>query len=261
MSKAIEKLRDGGKALEAERRLMNEALKRLGRNRLQSGAESRPLERRAAARLIFGLDLTQSREASLAQARIATAAMFGAIRAIGRIAMKLVYYRGTQECRESQWCADAEILCRSMLGLSCEAGATQIARLLRRVLAMEETLSGVVFVGDHCEDNADELVALGQKLRDRAIPLFVFHECADHDQRSLEAKPLFRRIAELSGGVYVEFKPDSGEVLRELLSGVAAFSAAGAKGVERLALPRTTEARDLRGRLLLGPAGDADKAW
>jgi hypothetical protein len=207
---------------------------------------------RKNGRLIFGLDLTGSREHSLRHARIATAAMFDVIKAIGAVAVKLVYYRGTDECRESKWYVDPEILSRSMRRLSCETGQTQIARLLRLALAETETISGVVFVGDHCEDDPRVLFELAQTLGRKYIPLFVFHECADHDERSLQAKPIFKRMSELSGGVYVEFKPDSGAVLRELLSSVAALSAGGLEGVERMALPTTSEARQLRGRLLLG---------
>jgi hypothetical protein len=244
MSKAIEKLRNGESALAAERRLMSEALARLGKT------EERRIAPRAG-RLIFGLDLTGSREAGLKQARIATAAMFEAIRTFGRIEIKLVYYRGTRECRESPWCADAHALCRSMLALSCERGNTQIVRLLRRVLDEREKLSAVLFVGDHCEENPEELLGLAEMLRGKAVPLFVFHECDDHDLWSLRAKPLFKRMAEISGGIYVEFKPDSGEVLKELLPSVAAFSTGGADGIARLALPRTTEARELRAKLML----------
>lgn len=244
MSDALKRLRDSEQALLAERRLMSEALARLGKT------EERRLAPRAG-RLIFGLDLTGSRAAGLKHARIATAAMFEAIRSFGRIEMKLVYYRGTNECRESPWCADAAVLCRSMLTLACECGNTQIARLLHCVLSQRERLSAVVFVGDQCEENPEELLALAEMLRGRAIPLFVFHECDDHDSRSLNAKPLFRRMAEISGGIYVEFKPDSGEVLKELLPSIAAFSTGGADGLAQLALPQTAQARDLRRKLML----------
>jgi hypothetical protein len=67
------------------------------------------------------------------------------------------------------------------------------------------------------------------------------------------AKPVFKRIADASGGVYVEFKPDSGTVLRELLANVGAFAAAGRDGVKQVALPKTAEARRLQVRLMLGP--------
>ena len=245
---ALQKLRGGKQALDAERERMNEAVARLGKTR-----EGRSLAQRAA-KLVFGLDLTGSREAGIRQARIATAAMFDAIARFGCIEMKLIYYRGTDECRASQWCADADVLCRSMLNLSCETGNTQIGKLLRAARGERDQIQGIVFVGDHCEEPVQEMLAVATLLRDERIPLYVFHECADWDERSLQAKPVFKRMAEISGGVYVEFRPDSGEVLRELLPTVAAVSAAGVEGIARLAPPRTPEARQLQGslRLLLG---------
>jgi hypothetical protein len=243
MSNVPEKWSKEEKALDVERRLMNEALAKLGKVEMKRGA----------GRLIFGLDLTSSREASLRHARIATAAMFDTIQAIGAVAVKLVYYRGN-ECRASEWHDDAAVVGRAMLRLSCEAGYTQIARLLRLALKEREKLSGVVFVGDHCEDDHDELLGLARTLGQCSTPLFMFHECTDNDERSLQAKPLFRRMAEVSGGVYVEFKPDSGAVLREVLSSVAAFAAGGADAVKQVGRAATPEARQLQARLLLGPA-------
>jgi len=255
MSNTLEKWRKEEVALQAERRLMNEALAMLGR------PGTRMTEARGPARLIFGLDLTGSREPGLKQARIATAAMFDAIKAIGKVFVKLVYYRGFDQCHESGWHDDPAILSKSMLSLSCEVGGTQIGRLLNRAMVEPEKLAGVVFIGDHCEENPDELASLAAQLGKKSIPIFVFHECADKDEHSLSAKPTFKRLAEASGGVYVEFKSDSGAVLKELMANVAAFSTGGMKSVERLALPSTAEARQLRGslRLMLGPGGDIER--
>jgi hypothetical protein len=252
MNNAVDRYGNNGGILSPERRRMNEALARLGDSDVKE-------TRRARGRLMVALDLTGSREHSLKQARVATAAMFDAIKALGAIAVKLVYYRGDNQCRASRWYTDPDIVSQAMRRLSCEAGYTQIARVLRLALAETETVCGLVFVGDHCEDNADELGELAGALGQRRIPLFVFHECADHDERSLSAKPVFKRMAGASGGVYCEFKPDSGAVLRELLANVGAHAAAGADGVRRVALPTTPEARQLQTRLL-GPGGaDAGK--
>ena len=245
---ALQKLNETRQALEMERRRMNDALASLNRAK-----EERALARRAG-RLIFGLDLTASRDAGIKHARIATAAMFDAIAAFGRVEMKLVYYRGIGECRQSQWCDSPDVLCRSMLKLACESGTTQIAKLLRLVLNEPERVSGIIFVGDHCEESPEEMHGVASLLRDKKIPLYLFHECGDLDPYALRAKPLFKRMAEITGGVYVEFKPDSGEVLKELLPTVAAVSTAGVVGIDRIPLPKTPEARQLQGslRLLLG---------
>jgi hypothetical protein len=252
MNNALDRCGNDGKALSPERQRMNEALARLGESEVR---ETSPLPRgQARGRLMVALDLTGSREHSLKQARRATSAMFDTIKALGAVAVKLVYYRGEDECRASQWHTNPDILCAAMRRLSTEAGETQIARVLRMALAEKGAISGVVFVGDHCEDDADELRELGAKLGKRSMPLFVFHECADDDERSLTAKPVFKLMAEASGGVYCEFKPDSGAVLRELLANVGALAAAGADGVRQVARPVTAEARQLQARLLLGPA-------
>jgi hypothetical protein len=250
MNNALDRYGNDGKAPSPERQRMNEALARLG------DIEVRETRR---GRLIVALDLTGSREHSLKQARIATAAMFDAIKALGAVAVKLVYYRGDDECRASQWQTDPDILTQAMRRLSVEAGETQIARVLRLALAEKGAVCGVVCVLDHCEDDPDELRELAAALRRRSLPLFVFHECADDDERSLTAKPVFKLMAEASGGVYVEFRSTAGAVLRELLATVGAHAAAGAGGVRQVARPMTAEARQLQTRLLLGPGGGDDR--
>jgi hypothetical protein len=241
------------KALDDEWRLMNAALDRLGQVEAREQSPARH-----GGRLIFGLDLTGSREASLRHARIATAAMFDTIEAVGAVAVKLVYYRGA-ECRAGAWHDDPGVVSKAMLRLSCKSGGTQIRKVLRFALDEEERLSGLVFIGDHCEEDADELAALAQKLGARKVPIFVFHEVADHDARSLDARPVFERMAEFSGGVYTEFKPDSGVILRELLATVAAFSAGGHEGLKQVGQPLTPEARQLRGSLLLLTDGNSGR--
>src|ERR1700677_5045317 len=109
--------------------LMNAAMQRLGlANRNTGGGLSAG---RCAGRLIVALDLTGSRAESLRQARKATAQMFAAIKAVGAVAVKLVYYRGEHECRAGAWHDDAVAVTGAMLSLSCVPGNTQIARVLK----------------------------------------------------------------------------------------------------------------------------------
>jgi hypothetical protein len=212
MYNLLKKWRKDEESLAIERRLMNEALAQLGHVEKQQNEDG------SSGRIIVGLDLTASRETSLHQARIATAAMFDTIKAFGSLAVKLIYYRGNWECKAGEWHTDPAIVSRYMLGLSCIGGNTQIARMLRSVLAEERRVSAVIFVGDHCEDRPKDLRKLAGALGERSIPLFMFHECAGDDARWMAAKPVFESMAELSGGVYVEFEPDSGTILREMLS-------------------------------------------
>ena len=236
----------GVKSLDERWAAMNAAMERLGLGNRKHGRAMA-----ATGRLIVALDLTSSRVESLRQAQKATAAMFAAIKAVGAMAVKLTYYRGDHECRAGAWHDDAEAVTGAMLSLCCKAGNTQIARVLKLALAEKEKLSGVVFIGDHCEDNPEELLNLAATLGKRSIPLFIFHEIVDYDSRALDARPVFERMAKLSGGVYSEFRPDSGAVMRELLATVAAFSVAGSEGVKRVAAPVTAPARQLQTSLLM----------
>src|ERR1700723_1052762 len=82
--------KNGNGLLTPERRLMNEALARLGTAEMKKtsppargqagGGDPAGLAPRKAGRLMVALDLTGSREHSLHQARIATGAMFDAIK-------------------------------------------------------------------------------------------------------------------------------------------------------------------------------------
>jgi hypothetical protein len=183
--------------------------------------------------------------------------MFEAVKSIGSIALKLVYYRGNEECRASRWHDHAGDLTPLMERLCCEAGYTQIARVLQFAAQQSEKISGVIFIGDHCEEKPTDLISLAQALGQRSIPIFLFHECSDGDEKSLNAKPVFKRLAELSGGLYCEFKADSSTVLRELLSNVAAFTTAGEKGLRKVPRANTPEGRRLQDHLLLGTSGRA----
>ncbi len=232
--------------LGTQRQLMNDALARFGI------AESRSAPARLRGRLLFGLDLTGSRERTLAEARLATASMFEAIAAIGNIEVKLAWYRGVHECKVGRWHDDPEIVSRSMKELSCVGGDTQIAKLLRVALAEPEEISGMVFIGDDCEEKTDVLFDLARKLGRKSVPLFIFHECIGKCEYTQRAKPSFRKMAKLSGGAYMEFKPDSGTVLREALTSLAAFSVAGPEGMRQIPTPKTPEALQLHGRLLMG---------
>jgi hypothetical protein len=243
---ANELTRIGGEKLEKQWQAMNAALERLGQVEVKGSIR----ETRAGA-LLFGIDLTASREWSLTEARRATAAMFDAVASLGPVSVKLAYFRG-EECKAGPWRTDAGAVCRSLLSLACRTGYTQIGRILRMAESEPGPVSAVVLIGDNCEEDGDELAALAHRLGQKHIPVFVFHEqgrTGDWAEREI-----FEAVAAASGGVYCPFGGESGEALRELLSGVAAYSVAGAEGVKRIGLPVTVEGQGLRARLLL-PAG------
>ena len=160
--------------------------------------------------------------------------MFREVAAIGTLSMQLVYYRGVEdiggECKASRWVDDPMKLANLMTKISCNAGKTQIRRVL--VHGSQETLrrkiNALVFVGDACEEGRDQLVEAATQLAKLNVPAFMFQE--GHDPT---AQQRFQEIARLTHGAYHRFDQGSVSQLAELLRAVAMFTVGGATALER----------------------------
>jgi hypothetical protein len=176
-------------------------------------------------RLIFALDATASREPTWDLATSLTAKMFEAVGGL-RLDVQLVYYRGLSECQKTGWLSDARALTDKMKVVRCEAGETQIGRILTHAQRenAKQKVSALVFIGDCCEESPDTLCAAAGKLN---LPVFVFQE--GHDQH---AAKVFGNIARLTKGAYSRFDQGSAKQLAELLGAVAAYAAGGREALE-----------------------------
>ena len=181
-------------------------------------------------RLIFSLDATASREPTWAVASEITHAMFAATSGIGGLWTQLVYYRGFNESRASRWVANAAELHRLMRQVRCEAGVTQIARVLDH--AIQETgrakVSALIFIGDAMEEPLEGLAHQVGRLGALNTPIFLFHE--GHDPIAASA---FRQLASLSHGVFLPFDLSSIDRFKELLGAVAVYAAGGIAALEK----------------------------
>ena len=175
-------------------------------------------------RLIFALDATASREPSWDRACRIQGEMFEATAALGGLDVKLVYYRGFNECRASRWMSNAADLHRVMRSVSCLGGETQIERVLAHALGETRArrVNAVVFVGDAMEENVDRLCQLAGELGLIGVPIFLFHEGANPI-----AAGAFRQMARLSRGAYLRFDLASADRLKDLLGAVAVYAAGG----------------------------------
>ncbi len=178
----------------------------------------------ARGRLIFALDATASREPSWDRACRIQGEMFEATAALGGLDVKLVFYRGFNECKASRWMTTSADLHRAMRAVSCRGGETQIERVLDHAIAetRQHKVNALVFVGDAMEEAADRLCQLAGELGLLGVPVFVFHE--GNDPR---AAATFRQIATLSHGAYLGFDLTSAGRLKELLAAVAVYAAGG----------------------------------
>ena len=181
------------------------------------------------AKLIFSLDATASRQATWDTASQLQAEMFFSTQTLNRLNVQLCYFRGFGEFFSSNWQSNAEDIVRIMSGIHCEAGITQLERLLRHAIKENDRqkIKGVVYIGDAMEENIDVLAQLAGQLGLFNVPLFMFQERGDPI-----ARQAFTDMSRLSGGAYSQFDAASAEQLRDLLKAVAIYAAGGLKSLE-----------------------------
>ena len=175
-------------------------------------------------RLVFALDATMSRQPTWDMACALQADMFREAASLGSLDIRLVYYRGLNECRASGWISDSAALAKLMGKIDCRGGNTQIGKVLSeaRREAVASGVRAVVFVGDAMEENVDDLCVKAGELGLLKVPVFMFQE--GHDPAAEQA---FREIARLTGGAWCRFDPGAAAQLRELLRAAAAYAAGG----------------------------------
>ena len=137
-------------------------------------------------RLVFALDATMSRQPTWDMACALQADMFREAAGIGSLDIRLVYYRGLNECRASGWISDSAKLAKLMSKIDCQGGHTQIGRVLSdaRREAVASGIKAIVFVGDAMEESVDDLCARAGELGLLKIPVFMFQEGHDTDCRT-----------------------------------------------------------------------------
>jgi hypothetical protein len=182
-------------------------------------------------RLIFALDATMSRQPTWDMACTLQGDMFREAASLGSLDIRLVYYRGFNECRATSWISDSATLAKLMGKIDCRGGNTQIGKVLSdaRREAGASSVRAVVFVGDAMEEDVDELCGRAGELGVLKVPVFMFQE--GHDPVVERA---FREIARLTGGAWCRFDPGAAAQLRELLRAAAAYAAGGREALMRL---------------------------
>ena len=206
-----------------------------------------PLTGTGRGRLVFAMDATMSRQPTWDMALALQAEMFHAVKAIGGLDVQLVYFRGAGECRSSKWVSDPDALARLMTTVTVAGGYTQIGKVLShaRKESAERRISALIYVGDCCEEDIDDLCGRAGELALLGVPAFVFQE--GHDPRAERA---FKEIARLTRGAWCRFDAGSAAQLRDLLSAVAVYAAGGRKALETLSISgRNSGAKYLLGQM------------
>ncbi len=108
-------------------------------------------------RLIFALDATMSRQPTWDLAQTLQAKMFQVAAGLGGLDVQLVYFRGMDECRASNFVSGGQGLAELMSRIEVRGGSTQIRKVLAHALseAKRARVAALVFIGDAMEENPD----------------------------------------------------------------------------------------------------------
>lgn len=194
----------------------------------QVAAAPVPAKAAGIGRLIFAIDATASRQPTWDRACQIQAEMFSETASLGGLAIRLCYFRGFGEFHASPWLTESAALVHQMTSVTCLAGTTQIARVLRNAVdeAGKVRVNALVYIGDCLEESEDELGELAGKLGLFGVPVFAFQEGGEG-----RAERAFRRMARLTRGAYMKFDSASAKNLRDLLKAVAVYAAGGQKAL------------------------------
>ena len=198
-------------------------------------------------RLIFALDATMSRQPTWDLAQTLQAKMFQVAAGLGGLDVQLVYFRGMNECRASNFVSGGQGLAALMSRIDVRGGSTQIRKVLAhaRDEARRAKVGALVFVGDAMEENPDQLAVLAGELALLGVKAFMFQEGRDP-----AAGRAFSEVARLTGGAYSAFDAGASARLAALLRAAAAYAAGGQTALAREA------AADPAARLLLSQMQD-----
>lgn len=180
-------------------------------------------------RLIFSLDATASRQSTWDVASQLQSEMFVSAQSLGGLNIQLCYFRGFGEFFSSDWHSSAKDLLAVMSGIQCQAGATQLQRLLQHAIDENQRhkIKCLIYIGDAMEENIDLLAQQAGQLGLLNVPLFMFQEGADP-----VATAAFKELSRLSGGAYSQFDSGSANQLKDLLRAVAVYAAGGLKALQ-----------------------------
>ena len=170
---------------------------------------------------------TQSKAATLASVFKRSVARYGEATKPARLGF-IVDATGNRMF-DHGWLDSAETLVRTMAGVRCKTGLTQILPALQAMLdePAERRAQAIVLVGDCFEEDADHAEMIATALKQVGVRVFSFHEGDDEFGAAA-----FRMFAQTTGGRFARLGDEL--PLADFCEGVALLTAGGRKALARL---------------------------
>jgi len=183
---------------------------------------------RATGNIGFIIDATASRGGTWTEAQQIQKDMFSSVVKMGEMRIRLVHFGGDKMVAH-EWQNNPGIVAAAMGSVTCVAGTTQYLESFKVFLNDKNNRPGsIIMIGDSFEENEMEMMDIAQRLKERGIKVFAFHEGSDRG-----AESVFRMIAETTGGTFAKFGNDM--PLSSLCRAVAVYTVGGKSALDRMA--------------------------
>ncbi|NTU49794.1 MAG: VWA domain-containing protein [Desulfobulbaceae bacterium] len=190
-------------------------------------------------RLLYVVDATASRETFWEHTQNMMNDLFSAVgEASGVLSVQLCWFLG-QKTLHSKWHKDPESLKKIMRQVSCDGGMTQMAKAFGYAAdeSQKEKIDVVIYVGDSCEENEEDVVRRAASLSKTGSKLFLLDDKDHSTCRHANTLRIFVSTCETAGGIYTAFDKKAISDLREFFKVSAVYATGGKKAVQ--ALPET----------------------
>lgn len=180
-------------------------------------------------RLVFGIDMTASRQPSIEPAKQLQDVVLRTLP--GELEVALAAHGGEQVHTFTPFTSNPQRLRDLAAGLRCRGGQTRLLEILRRALK-QRGVRCVVYVGDMFEESSSAAAEIAAELAERKIRVIVLHDtslrCESGDAGSYDAAgAVFGMLAARTGGAVLPFDISALEELAKLLEAVAVLAVGG----------------------------------
>jgi hypothetical protein len=187
------------------------------------------VQSRGRARLVFGIDMTASRQPSIEPAKQLQDVLLRTLP--GELEVALAVHGGEEVHTFTPFTSNPQRLRDLAAGLRCRGGKTRLLEILRRALK-QRGVRCVVYVGDMFEESSLEAAEIAGELAERNIRVIVLHDTSlrneSGDAGSYDAAgAVFGMLAERTGGALLPFDISALEELAKLLEAVAVLAVGG----------------------------------
>ncbi len=190
--------------------------------------------------IAFLFDATGSRSATWRAAQDIQAEMISEYAsAASNVEVGIIVHRG-EKVETLGWFKDGDKARNAMQEVSCQGGLTRIETGLRACLGTnnDKRPKAIVMVGDHCEEDSEDIASVARSLKGLNIPVHAFHEGGDS-----EGERIYKMVADITNGAFAKFGPDM--PLKNLVRPLFIHTIHGSEAFQKLAASGDEGARAL----------------